>query len=110
MIITKEKDRKKLEEIVTKLGLQELCGQVSEECAELTQAAQKLRRVIAGTTPVTWEDALASLTEEAADVLVCIDALEDASVIQGGKVREIAAQKLKRWHERTLGGEKHGVD
>lgn len=102
MIITKEKDRKKLEEIVTKLGLQEILGQLSEECAELTQAAQKLRRVLAGTTPVTWDEALASLMEEAADVLICIDTLE-VSVIQGGKVREIAAKKLKRWHERTLG-------
>lgn len=101
IICTNDEDCRTLTEIVTKLGQQELCGQVSEECAELTQAAQKLRRVLAGTTPVTWDEALASLMEEAADVLICIDALE-VSIIQGGKVREIAAKKLKRWHERTF--------
>ena len=75
--------------------------QLAEECAELVQAALKLRRAIGNTTsptPTSEAAARAALIEEAADVLVCLDVVLEA--------REMAAldrtltRKLGRWHER----------
>ena len=47
-----EEDSQKLEEVCNELGMDEMLRQCSEECAELIQAAQKLRRVFCKTTPV----------------------------------------------------------
>lgn len=63
-----------MEEISLVLGREELLGQLSEECCELGQAAQKVRRAMKGTTPVRLEEA-----------------------------RNIAESKLVRWYGRTVG-------
>jgi hypothetical protein len=63
-----------MEEISLVLGREELLGQLSEECCELGQAAQKVRRAMKGTTPVRLEEA-----------------------------RNIAGSKLVRWYGRTVG-------
>lgn len=78
----------------------ELLAQLAEECAELSQAALKLRRVLDGSnpTPVSYQDAKLALMEEAADVELCmrtIHALADRAVIE-----DIIHQKQDRWLQR----------
>lgn len=78
----------------------ELLAQLAEECAELGQAALKLRRVLDGSnpTPVSYQDAKLALMEEAADVQLCmrtVHALADRAVIE-----DIIRCKKDRWLQR----------
>lgn len=61
------------------LSESEILAQLAEEAAELAQAALKLRRAIDGTnpTPKSREECLKNLVEEYADVLVCVNSLDD---------------------------------
>lgn len=65
--------RSPLNVVSEKLGRTEVLAQLAEEAAELSQAALKLRRAIDGTnpTPVAKPEAMRSLQEELADVLLC---------------------------------------
>ena len=92
-----------MEEISLALGREELLGQLSEECCELGQAAQKVRRAMKGTTPVRLEDAREKLTEEAGDVLLLLGFLENNSLLTLEEARNIAGSKLVRWYGRTVG-------
>ena len=58
------------EKIKQHIPQDELLAQLAEECAELSQAALKLRRALTGInpTPVTAEEARKNLVEETADV------------------------------------------
>ena len=100
-----ELEEKMLEDVRRELGDEEMLSQCSEECAELIQAAQKMRRVLHGTTPVGRAQAQSSLCEEAADVLVCLDALMRDGVLPFWDVVKIARHKINRWHGRTCGKE-----
>ena len=85
----------------------ELLAQLAEECAELGQAALKLRRAIVGTnpTPVSREAAEAALTEEIADVLLCIDlACMDRSWPIGNIFKAMEAKEA-RWLSRLTEGD-----
>ena len=78
----------------------ELLAQLAEECAELGQAALKLRRVLDGSnpTPVSYQEAKHALMEEAADVQLCmrtVHALADQAVID-----DIIRRKQARWLQR----------
>ena len=77
----------------------ELLAMLTEEAAELAQAALKLRRALEGQnpTPVGVKDAMANLDEEIADVELCLEqiALKDCD-----RIREIRNRKLARWLER----------
>lgn len=73
--------------------------QLAEESAELSQAAIKYLRVLRGETPVTKEDALKNLTEEIADVSVCMTAVND--LVRMSEVAEIIVDKVQRWEVRT---------
>lgn len=88
LIKQNEVDEHKLCGICETLGVEELLGQLTEECGELVQAAQKLRRVFKGTTHVTLEDALVRLAEECADVALCIDTLTTVHLVNGGRIAE----------------------
>ena len=67
---------KQRQEILSaRLGQTELLSQLTEECGELIQAAQKLRRVLVKTTKVTKDQAQRNLIEEAADVALILDML-----------------------------------
>ena len=59
-----------LEYIAANLSEEDILCQISEEAAELAQAALKLRRAITGTnpTPVSGDEALHNLYEESIDV------------------------------------------
>lgn len=66
----------------------ELLAQLAEECAELSQAALKLRRALTGInpTPVAADEARRNLVEEAADVYNVLGLLLDAA--EKGKMAE----------------------
>ena len=70
MLIDLNKDAWKLEDVYSKLGAEEILCQLCEECGELIKAANKVRRAMKGTTPVSLDDAKTNLIEECADVLM----------------------------------------
>lgn len=72
--------------------------QLAEEAAELSQAAIKFVRVLRGETPVTKDEALENLTEELADVSVCMTSVND--LVPLSEVAEIIADKVQRWEDR----------
>ena len=92
-------DHKMLCMIGAKIGLAEALAQLSEESAELAEAALKLRRAM-GTknpTPVTVEEARDNLLEEIADVSNCIIALGLDTGIDRLYVQGVMSRKTRRW-------------
>ena len=81
----------------------ELLAQLAEECAELSQAALKLRRALTGInpTPVTAEEARKNLVEEAADVYNVLGLLLDAA--DNAEIYSIIRRKKERWLKRLEG-------
>lgn len=102
LIQQEENGQEKLSEICNVLGTEEIIGQLTEECGELVQAAQKLRRAIKGTTPVKKDDALVRLAEECADVLLCVDCLIELGLVDMTGVQFIGRYKMDRWHRRVV--------
>lgn len=99
------------ETIRAALQRSEILCQLSEECAELSQAALKLRRAITGNnpTPVCAEDAEDAMQEEIADVLLCIWLSGEYMYGKDGFVEEIRDtmdRKEKRRAKRLKGMEK----
>lgn len=86
-------------------GREEILGQLCEECNELGVAAQKVRRVWAGTTTANEDDVFMNLVEECADVLNMIEALEQIDLIDMECVRRIRANKADRWKRRVVDGD-----
>ena len=81
----------------------ELLAQLAEECAELGQAALKLRRALDGTnpTPVDRYEADAHWREEIGDVLLCVAAL--GPMLDGtldADIQKGMEWKAERWVER----------
>lgn len=105
LIEKSKREQSQLLAIQKLLGPDELLGQATEECCELGQALQKLRRALKGTTPVTTGQAMAKMDEEAGDVMLLLDCLEDEGLVDLDAARESARQKLRRWYGRTFGGE-----
>lgn len=81
----------------------ELLAQLAEECAELSQAALKLRRALTGInpTPVAADEARRNLVEEAADVYNVMGLLLDAE--DNAEIYSIIRRKKKRWLNRLEG-------
>lgn len=103
MIIHQKSDgQQKLSGICGALGVDEMLGQFCEECAEAIQAAQKVRRSMKGTTPVSKDDALANLTEECADVALLIDCLIELGLVYRTGVQFIGRYKIDRWYRRVV--------
>lgn len=92
-----------ISEIAGRLTAEEILCQCAEECSELAQAVLKLRRAMAGTTPVTPYQAIASVNEETADVLILLDALRAIGATDAESVDSIRAYKARRWHARVFG-------
>ena len=93
--------RKTINEIRKTVSKDDLLCQLAEECLELAQAALKLRRAITQTnpTPVTYNQALEDLMEEAADVVLCLRVLPE--VEENGYIIDIGiAEKAERWMNR----------
>ena len=91
------------EKINQHLPQDERLAQLAEECAELSQAALKLRRALTGInpTPVTAEDARMNLVEETADVYNVLGLLLDAE--DNAEIYEIIRRKKARWLNRLEG-------
>ena len=91
------------EKIKQHLPQDELLAQLVEECAELSQAALKLRRALTGInpTPVTAEEARKNLVEEAADVYNVLGLLLDAA--DNAEIYSIIRRKKERWLNRLEG-------
>ena len=81
----------------------ELLAQLAEECAELSQAALKLRRALTGInpTPVAADEARWNLVEEAADVYNVLGLLLDAE--DNAEIYSIIRRKKERWLKRLEG-------
>lgn len=92
----------KLQEIINKLGAEEILSQLTEECCELGQAAQKMRRALHGTTPVTLGDAISKLEEETGDVLLLIECLNQLGCLSELEIEGSIDFKLARWYGRTF--------
>lgn len=96
-------EKKRMErEILTVFGLEEILCQTAEECAELSQACLKLRRVLRGTTDADKEAVIANLQEEMGDVLNCLSVLSDASFMKRNMVFNQAWDKLIRWNRHAM--------
>ena len=92
----------KQSELTVRLGPKELLSQLTEDCGELIQAAQKMRRVLAGTTKVSRDKAMRDLTEEAADVVLILDMLAELRLVDRAGARFIGRYKTERWFKRTF--------
>ena len=81
----------------------ELLEQLAEECAEVSQAALKLRRALTGInpTPVAADEARRNLVEEAADVYNVLGLLLDAE--DNAEIYSIIRRKKERWLKRLEG-------
>ena len=81
-----------------KLPVNELLCGLAEECAELGQAALKLRRAYDQTnpTPINQETAYDDFCEEIADVLLYLSQIPYNIQF----VNEIMKRKLERWQSR----------
>lgn len=88
--------------IKDEIGMCALLEQTAEECAELAQACLKLARKFRGEnpTPATINDIQSKVTEEFADVKVCMDELLKGDVVSYKEVTAVAETKLSRWHNR----------
>ena len=91
------------EKIKQHIPQDELLTQLAEECAELSQAALKLRRALTGInpTPVTAEEARANLVEEIADILNVSDLLLEIDDVD--EIYDIVQRKRERWLKRLEG-------
>lgn len=84
----------------------EILAQMAEEGAELVQAALKLRRAIdkKNPTPKSVGECSDNLTEEFADVLVCLTVFAEAFDVDFDslmdEIGDIGEAKMKRWAER----------
>lgn len=82
-------------------GYEEVLAQTAEECEEFGWAALKMRRIRKGTSPADPQEIKKKLTEEAADILLCIRALELAGYLNPDEIGRIQEDKLDRWEERA---------
>ena len=101
-----------IEYIRTAMPETEVLAQLAEECAELAQAALKLRRALkpeSSPTPCSVSEAIMRFNEEIADVLVCLRVARrvgDATLLS--PIESIMRSKTERWAQRLgkEGGDK----
>ena len=93
-----------LEIICSRLTLGELLAQLAEEAAELGHAALKLRRVLEGNnpTPVTYDQARASLCEEIGDVDNALQVIDEYLKLNLTELEVLQEEKMDRWAERLM--------
>ena len=92
--------------ITESLPREERLAQLAEECAELSQAALKLRRALTGGNPTTTAETEAEhcMAEEIADVLTCLIVAGDyiTSVTAHDYIEAIRQYKQTRWARRII--------
>ena len=99
------KNRPGRKDIPSFLPTWELLAMLAEECCELGQAALKVRRCLDDLNPtrMTFNEAVARLNEEWADVLLVIRQL---NIIDQPQVYEIMNRKHDRWLNHLIEHEK----
>lgn len=90
--------------ILHEIGTPAMLEQLAEEAAELSHAAMKLARLYRGEnpTPKTEKQCIEDLTEEVADVELCISELLPGQILDLYKIDCIKDKKLSRWYRRLL--------
>lgn len=93
--------------IKSHVGEDEVLAQMAEEAAELAQACLKLRRALMNVnpTPVTEGEAVAKLTEEFSDVMLCMELL-GLHKPDPEQVRSWVMYKASRWAKRLREGKR----
>jgi len=91
-----------MNDIIDSIGLPAMLEMLGEEGAEMTHACLKFARCLRGEnpTPKTEQECLEALTEEVADVTLCIRLIIEGYVIDPDKVNDIVEEKMQRWRER----------
>ena len=84
------------------IGTPAMLEQTAEECVELAHACMKLARYLRGENKVykTKEEIYSNLSEEIADVYICIDELLEAGVISQESIDSNIMTKLERMRKR----------
>ena len=84
------------------IGTPAMLEQTAEECIELSHACLKLARYLRGGNKVykTKEEIYSNLSEELADVYICIDELLEAGVISHESIDSNIMTKLERMRKR----------
>lgn len=84
------------------IGTPAMLEQTAEECVELAHACLKLARYLRGENKVykTKEEIYSNLSEEIADVYICIDELLEAGIISQGSIDSNIMTKLERMGKR----------
>lgn len=99
--MTKEQ-KEKADFIASKLSETALITQALEELGELSQVLAKRLRILRGEnwTPCNDAENFTHLTEETADVILCLNVLNSKIEIMRPKFEEITNFKLDRWKKR----------
>lgn len=80
-----------------KYGMKEQCFVWCEECSELIKAVTKLIRNPKGSTkPLRFDYLKSNLTEEIADVIICIEQMKAAYGISNSDIQEWVERKEER--------------
>ena len=84
------------------IGTPAMLEQTAEECIELAHACMKLARYLRSENKVykTKEEIYSNLSEEIADVYICIDELLEAGVISQESIDSDIMTKLERMRKR----------
>ena len=84
------------------IGTPAMLEQTAEECIELAHACMKLARYLRGENKVykTKEEIYSNLSEEIADVYICIDELLEAGVISQESIDSNIMTKSERMRKR----------
>lgn len=96
--------REELTRVRKRYGDEYLYRQPAEECMELGHAALKLIRAQRGETPVPLDEAKTAIIDEAADVCVMLNALDDMlDADEHARLVKQAVAKDRRMVARLLG-------
>ena len=84
------------------IGTPAMLEQTAEECIELAHACLKLARYLRGENKVykTKEEIYSNLSEEIADVYICINEILEASIISQESIDSNIMTKLERMRKR----------
>ena len=84
------------------IGTPAMLEQTAEECVELAHTCMKLARYLRGENKVykTKEEIYSNLSEEIADVYICIDELLEAGIISQESIDSNIMTKLERMKKR----------
>lgn len=90
------------------IGVEALLEQTAEECTEMAHACLKMARKLRdeNPTPVSLESCTEKLTEETADVMLCINTLFELDVLDDDDVDAVISRKRVRWEDRIKKHEK----